>query len=98
MVAVAVRIRVCTGLLMSLAANPSSCRTTERVCVSLTLRDNSLIAPPLRWVSRMASPGLRKSTLCRIPGRLRMAALNLFGDVRLHVEHPCQSVGIVLRP
>ena len=51
MVAAAVRIRVCTGLLMSCAAKPSSARTTLSVCVSLTLRDSSWIAPSFEWVT-----------------------------------------------
>ncbi len=59
MLAVAVRTRMSTGLLSILAAKPASSRTTFRVCVSLTLRDSSLMPPAVVWVTLMASPGFK---------------------------------------
>ncbi len=82
MVAAAVRTRVSTGLSMSLASNPELWRTTSSVCVSLTLRTSSLMSPS-EWESLIASPGLKKSRLWRMPGRARMAARSdLFSDMR----------------
>jgi hypothetical protein len=46
MVALAVRIRICTGFSLVVAVNPASLRRTCSVPVSLTLRESSFTAPP----------------------------------------------------
>ena len=51
------------------------------VCVSLTLRDSSLSSRSV-CVSLIASPGLRKSRLCRMPGKLRIAARSAGSSAR----------------
>ncbi len=86
MLAVAMRVRESTGVSVILAVKPSSSRTTVSKRVSLTLRLNERMSPAA-WVTRMASPGFKKSRLWRMPGKLRIAARSdKFKDRRLKME------------